>query len=400
MCILVINMGSSSAKTTIFNISDEKKLGSCLVERIGAEGTQVTYKPLSGKKSGEEIVRNLPIGTHKESLQAVIDILISEDFGVITDLQDIKAVGHRVVHGGESFSNPVIVDEDVKEKIKSCFDLAPLHNPPNYQGILVCEEILPGVPQVAVFDTAFHQTIKPHAYTYGLSYDLYEKYGIRRYGFHGTSHRFVSLKAKEMLGAEKTQRIITCHLGNGSSITAIKDGKSIDTSMGFTPLDGVVMGTRSGTIDPGIIFFLERKGYSVEALDKLLNKESGLLGLARIESSDMRDITAQAKEGNKQAQLALDVFMYSLTKYVGSYIAVLGGLDVLIFTAGIGENSALTREYICNHFEYAGVKMDKDKNNLRGTVDISAADSIVKILVIPTDEELMIAKDAREVIKI
>lgn len=388
MSILVVNLGSSSAKTTLYNVSDEKILATCAVERIGLEGTHLVYSAGDNKK----IDKKIEISTYKEALQLVAELILDKEVGVLGDIKGVRAIGHRVVHGGESFSNPVLINAEVKDKIKNCFDLAPLHNPPNYEGILACEEIFPNIPQVAVFDTAFHQTIPQKAYLYGIPYNYYRKYCVRRYGFHGTSHRFVSLRVQKILNRNDL-RLITCHLGNGASMTAIKDGKSVDTSMGFTPLEGLVMGTRSGDIDPAIIFYLERKGLSLNETDNLLNKQSGLLGVADMGSSDMRDILAAAKNGDKNAQAAIEIFVYRIKKYIGAYTAVLNGLDALVFTAGIGESAVKIREMVCADLESLGLKLDKEKNDNNEQI-ISSKDSQVKILVVPTDEALMIAEDA------
>ncbi len=329
----------------------------------------------------------------------VLEALTHPEHGVLKNMSEINAIGHRVVHGAEKFADSVLITPQVMDALEECIDLAPLHNPPNILGINACTELMPKTPQVGVFDTAFHQTMPKHAFLYGLPYEAYEKYGVRRYGFHGTSHRYVSQKAGEMMGEHMTNlRIITCHLGNGASLAAVKNGKSVDTSMGFTPLEGLVMGTRCGEIDPAIItYMMKKEGLSPDQIDTYLNKKSGVLGLSGI-SSDFRDIEEAANEGNERAQLALDVFAYKVRKYIGGYAAAMGGVDAIVFTAGLGENSVTMRDKICQGLEYLGTRVDPVKNNLRGkAAEISVDGAKVKIFVIPTNEELVIAKDTEQI---
>jgi acetate kinase len=396
MKILVINCGSSSLKYQLINMDDESVLAKGLVERIGIEGSVLTHKV-----NGEKHVIKQPMEDHKVAIKLVLDALIDKDHGVINDMSEISAVGHRVVHGGEKYAESVLIDDEVINAIKDCIKLAPLHNGPNLIGINACRELMPNTPMVAVFDTAFHQTLPDYAYTYALPYELYEKYGIRKYGFHGTSHRFVSREAAKMLNKDiKSLKIITCHLGNGGSICAIDGGKSVDTTMGFTPLAGICMGTRCGDIDPAIVPFLQKSvDMSVDEVDNLMNKKSGILGISGV-SSDFRDVAKEAKNGNKRAQLALNIFHYRVRTVIGSYAAVLGGVDCIVFTAGLGENSATDRIEICKGLEYLGIKLDEKKNDVAGkAAEISADDSKVKVLCIPTNEELMIARDTQEIIK-
>ena len=394
MKILVINAGSSSLKYQLFSMTNETVLAKGLCERIGIEGSRNKFQP-AGK---EQVVIEKPMKDHSDAIKMVIDALINKEYGVIDSMDEIKAVGHRVVHGGEFFSKSVLIDENVKKAIDQCSQLAPLHNPPNLIGIEACERTMPGVPQVAVFDTAFHQTMDKVAYLYALPYELYEKYKIRRYGFHGTSHKYVSQKAAEMLGKPIEElKIITLHLGNGSSVTAVKNGKSVDTSMGFTPLEGVIMGTRCGEIDPAILTFLmEKENLDYNQVNSLLNKESGVLGISGV-SSDFRDLDDAIREGNKRAKLALDMFCYSVKKYIGEYAVAMGGVDAIVFTAGVGENNAEAREEITSELAFMGIQGDKEKNNVRGVAaDVSAAGATVRTLVIPTNEELMIALDTQK----
>ena len=394
MKILVINAGSSSLKYQLFSMTNETVLAKGLCERIGIEGSRNKFQP-AGK---EQVVIEKPMKDHSDAIKMVIDALINKEYGVIDSMDEIKAVGHRVVHGGEFFSKSVLIDENVKKAIDQCSQLAPLHNPPNLIGIEACERTIPGVPQVAVFDTAFHQTMDKVAYLYALPYELYEKYKIRRYGFHGTSHKYVSQKAAEMLGKPIEElKIITLHLGNGSSVTAVKNGKSVDTSMGFTPLEGVIMGTRCGEIDPAILTFLmEKENLDYNQVNSLLNKESGVLGISGV-SSDFRDLDDAIREGNKRAKLALDMFCYSVKKYIGEYAVAMGGVDAIVFTAGVGENNAEAREEITSELAFMGIQVDKEKNNVRGVAaDVSAAGATVRTLVIPTNEELMIALDTQK----
>jgi acetate kinase len=395
MKILVINCGSSSLKYQLINMENEMSLAQGLVERIGNEGSVLTQK-VEGR---EKYIIKQGMKDHKDAIQLVLKTLVDETNGVIDSVEEIAAVGHRVVHGGEFYSSSVLIDEKVMQALEECSKLAPLHNPPNIIGINACKELMPSTPMVAVFDTAFHQTMPEHAYIYPLPYELYEKNKIRKYGFHGTSHKYVSQVAAEMMDKDiKDLKIVSCHLGNGASIAAIKGGKSIETSMGFTPLAGLAMGTRAGDIDPAIItFMMEELNLSAHEVMDVVNKKSGVLGISGL-SSDFRDLWA-ASETNKRAQLALDVFHYKIRTFICSYAGALGGVDCIIFTAGIGENSSKAREACCAELEFLGVKIDKEKNNVAGkAVDVSAADSKVKILVIPTNEELMIARDTKEIV--
>ena len=397
MNILVINAGSSSLKYQLFDMETKEIKAKGLCERIGIDG-KFTYKP---QVEGKETISaaDVPMPTHSEAIQAVLSALVDEKNGVLKSMKEIDAVGHRVLHGGQKFSESVLINDAVIEAIKECIPLGPLHNPANLMGIEACAEVMPGVPQVAVFDTAFHQSMPKSSYVYAIPYEYYEKYGVRRYGFHGTSHRYVSAQAIELLGgkAEGT-RVITCHLGNGSSMAAVKDGKCFDTSMGLTPLEGVPMGTRSGSMDPAIVEFIANKeGISASETLTMLNKKSGVLGVSGV-SSDFRDLDAAAAEGNERAQLALDIFAYSVKKYIGSYTAALGGVDAVVFTAGLGENSAEMRAKIVEGLEYLGIEIDAEKNAKRGTVDITGANSKVKVFVIPTNEELVIAMDTQAIV--
>ncbi len=390
MNILVINCGSSSLKYQLINSETEGVLAKGLCERIGIDG-MLTYQPEGGEKEKSEI----PMPTHTEAINAVLAALTNEKTGVIKDLSEVGAVGHRVVHGGEKFTSSCLINDESMKAIEECNDLAPLHNPANLIGIRACQELMPGVPMVAVFDTAFHQTMPEVAYTYGIPYEYYEKYKVRRYGFHGTSHSYVSKKTAEIVGKPYDQmKIIVCHLGNGASISAVDCGKSVDTSMGLTPLEGLVMGTRSGDLDPAIIDFVGKKeGLSLDEMNNVLNKKSGMLGISGV-SSDGRDLDAAAEAGNKRAQLALDVFDYRVIKYIGAYAAAMNGVDAIAFTAGIGENNIKMRKDVCNHLTYLGVKLDEEKNNVRGEERIiSADDSKVQVLLVPTNEELAIARE-------
>ncbi len=393
MKVLVINCGSSSLKYQLFDMAKENVLAKGLVERIGLDGSLLTHRP----RGKEKYVRETEIKSHQAAIKMIIDVLTDSEHGVLADIKEIDAVGHRVAHGGDIFSQSALIDARVKEEINRLAELAPLHNPPNLSGIEAAERILPGVPQVAVFDTAFHQTIEPEAYMYSLPYELYEKYAIRKYGFHGTSHKYVAQRAAELMKKEFSRlKIITCHLGNGASVTAIGGGKSRDTSMGFTPLEGLTMGTRCGDLDPAIVSFLmEKEKLDTEAVNQLLNNKSGVLGLSGV-SSDFRDIEQAAARGNQRAQLAIDVFVYDVRKYIGAYAAVLNGVDVLVFTAGLGENSPEIRAAICKDMDYLGIKIDNEKNTARGVeTDVSAGDAGVRTFVIPTNEELMIARDTK-----
>jgi acetate kinase len=390
MKILVINSGSSSIKYQLIDMTDESVLAVGLVERIGIDGAR-----LEQEVSGHEYVIEQAIPDHEVGMELVIAALTDEENGVISSVDEIDGVGHRVVQGGKYFDKSVLVDDDVKAKIKECAKIAPLHNPAHLMGINVCEELMPETKQVVTFDSAFHQSMPEEAYMYALPYKYYEKYDIRRYGAHGTSHKYVAQLAAEQLGkAVEETKIITCHLGNGASITAVKSGKSYDTSMGLTPLEGLVMGTRCGDIDPAAIpYIMEKEDLSPQEMDDIMNNESGFLGITGI-SNDTRDIEEAAEEGNQKAQLALKMFSYRAKKYIGSYVAAMNGVDAVVFTAGIGENGIEMREDICQDLDYLGIKIDTEKNNVRGKLtDITAADSKVKVYVIPTNEELVIARD-------
>jgi acetate kinase len=394
MNVLVINCGSSSLKYQLINMDDESVLAKGLVERIGIEGSVLKHEKTGlDKVVIEEVMKN-----HKDAINLVLKTLVDANYGAVKALGEIDAVGHRVVHGGEKFAQSVLIDDEVIEAMKECIGLAPLHNPPNIIGIEACQELLPDVPMVAVFDTAFHQTMPPVSFIYPLPYELYEEKKIRRYGFHGTSHKYVSERVADLTGKSLGgTKIVTCHLGNGASLTAIKDGKSFDTSMGMTPLEGLVMGTRCGDIDPAIVTFLiEKENMTSEEVDNLMNKKSGVLGISGV-SSDFRDIEGAAEKGNMRARLALDKFAYIVKKYIGSYAAAMGGLDYLVFTAGLGENSASARKEVCEGLEFLGVEIDDTKNNIRGKeAEISKDGSKVKVFVIPTNEEVMIARDTKE----
>ncbi|MDF2839951.1 MAG: acetate kinase [Clostridia bacterium] len=396
MKILVINCGSSSLKYQLINMENEQVLAKGICERIGIDGSFLKHQP----GEGDKVTIEKPMPTHMEAIQSVIDALIDAKHGVIKSMSEINAVGHRVVHAGEKFATSVVLNKAVMDALTECIELAPLHNPPNIMGIEACEKIMPGVPMVGVFDTAFHQTMPKAAYIYALPYELYEKYKIRRYGFHGTSHKYVSQKAAEFLGKPLSElKLITCHLGNGASIAAVNKGVSVDTSMGFTPLEGLVMGTRAGDMDPAIVTFLqEKENLTSEQVNSLMNKKSGVLGISKL-SSDFRDIEEAAEKGNENAQLALDIYNYRVKKYIGSYLAAMNGADAIIFTAGLGENSGLVRESICKDMDFFGIKIDAEKNNVRGKLtDVSAEGSKVKVLIVPTDEELMIARDTMTLI--
>ena len=389
MKILVINAGSSSLKYQLIDMENESLLAKGLCERIGIDG-RLTHKPQNGKPVYEA---DVPFPTHKEAIEAVLEKLTSKEYGVVETMAEIGAVGHRVLHGGIEFTESCVVDDACEAAIKKCFPLGPLHNPANLMGIKACQAAMPGVPQVAVFDTSFGMSMTPEAYIYAIPYEYYENDSIRRYGFHGTSHRFVSARACEIMGKKGT-RVINCHLGNGSSVSASIDGKCVDTSMGLTPLEGLPMGTRSGNLDPAILQFIMNKyGYTADEMLNILNTKSGVLGISGV-GSDFRDLEKAAKEGNERAQLALDKFAYEVRKYIGSYAAAMGGVDIITFTAGVGENGPDMRESICEGLGFLGVHVDHEKNQVRGKeTDISAADSTVKVYVIPTNEELMIARD-------
>lgn len=392
MKILVINCGSSSLKYQLIDMDNESVLAKGLCERIGIEGSLLTHRPAG--KDKYVIEKDMP--DHKVAVQMVMDALVDPEHGVIKSTDEISAVGHRVLHGGQYYSDSIVVNNDVKKVIRDCFELGPLHNPANLIGIEACEAAMPGVPNVAVFDTAFGQSMPKKAYLYAIPYEYYEKYSIRRYGFHGTSHRFVSARALEVLGLkDKPSRIVICHLGNGSSLSACVDGKCFDTSMGLTPLEGVLMGTRSGDLDPAVVECIANNEHLTpsETLN-VLNKKSGLLGLSGV-SSDMRDVRSAAAEGNEMAKVTLDIWAYRIRKYIGAYAAAMGGLDAIIFTAGIGENDGEGRAEVLEGLEFLGVKLDAEKNaKVRGVeAEISAPDSKVKVWVIPTNEELAIARD-------
>ena len=394
MKILVINAGSSSLKYQLIDMENESLLAKGLCERIGLDG-RLTHKPQNGKPTFEA---DIPFPTHKEAIAAVLEKLVSPEYGVVVSMEEIGAVGHRVLHGGIEFTESCLVDDACEEAIKKCFPLGPLHNPANLMGIKACQEVMPGTPQVAVFDTSFGMSMAPKAYIYALPYEYYEKDSLRRYGFHGTSHRFVSARACEISGKPGT-KVINCHLGNGSSVSASIDGKCVDTSMGLTPLAGVPMGTRSGDCDPALLQFIMNKyGFTVNEMLSILNKKSGVLGISGV-SSDFRDLDDAASRGNERAKLALDKFAYEVRKYVGAYAAAMNGVDMITFTAGVGENSISMRASICEGLEYLGVKIDREKNRTRGReAEISTDDSKVKVYVIPTNEELMIARDTRELV--
>lgn len=392
MKILVLNCGSSSIKYALYNMDDKSVMTSGGAERVGLEGAFVKVKLPGGEK--KQIMHDIP--EHTEGVKFIFSLLTDPKIGVIKDLKEIDAVGHRMVHGGEKFNKSVLLTEEVLKTFEECSDLAPLHNPANLKGVRAVQELMPGMPQVGVFDTAFHQTMPDYAYMYAIPYELYEKYGIRRYGFHGTSHRYVSHRVCDFLGVKpEEQRIITCHIGNGGSVAAVKFGKCMDTSMGLTPLEGVMMGTRSGDIDGGAVSFIEKKlGLDADGISNLLNKKSGVYGITGI-SSDMREIEAAEKAGNPKAILAQNMYNYRIRKYIGAYAAAMGGVDIIVFTAGVGENQTGMRAGACEGLEWMGVKLDKETNEkVRGEeAVISAPDSRVKVVVIPTDEELMIATD-------
>lgn len=391
MNVLVINCGSSSLKFQLINSESEEVLAKGLCERIGIDG-RLTYQPAGGDKA----VSDKAMPTHTEAIQFVIDALTDSETGVVKSLDEIGAVGHRVVHGGEKFANSVVITEDVLKAIEECNDLAPLHNPANLIGINACQKLMPNTPMVAVFDTAFHQTMPEKAYLYGLPYEYYEKYGVRRYGFHGTSHSFVSKHAAEFLGLDlENSKIIVAHLGNGASISAVLNGKCVDTSMGLTPLEGLVMGTRSGDMDPAIMEYLAKKEeLDIAGVMNVLNKKSGVFGLSKGLSSDFRDLTEAMENGNKYATAAVEVFCYRVAKYIGSYVAAMNGVDAIAFTAGIGENAYIVREKVCEYLGYLGLELNAEENKKRGEdLVISTADSKVKAAVIPTNEELAIARE-------
>ena len=398
MKILVLNCGSSSVKYKLIALADNSQdiLAEGGVEKIGLPDSFLKFK-----FNGEKVTIATSMPNHNVAIRIILDNLTSEKYGCIKDFNEIDAVGHRVVHGGEKFNQSVLITDEVIAKVKECYDLAPLHNPVNIAGIEAITDILPNVPQVGVFDTAFHQTMPAHAYMYALPYEDYEKYGVRRYGFHGTSHRYVARRACDFLGLDyENQRIITCHIGNGGSITAVKDGVSIDTSMGLTPVEGLMMGTRCGDVDPAALLYIQQKeGLNAEGMQALINKKSGVLGISGL-SSDMRDIENAVAAGNERAQLALDMYEYRITKYIGAYTAALGGVDVIVFTGGVGENQTGTREKICRQLEFLGIDFDAEKNKTRGEeIELTRQGSKVRVVVIPTDEEYMIACDTAALVK-
>ena len=398
MNVLVINCGSSSLKFQLINAETENVLAKGLCERIGIDG-RLTYQPAGGEKEKSD----LAMPTHTEAIQFVIDALTNEKTGVVKSLDEIGAVGHRLVHGGEKFASSVVITDEVKKAVEECNDLAPLHNPANLIGVAACEKLMPGTPMVAVFDTAFHQTMPEKAYMYGLPYEYYEKYKVRRYGFHGTSHSFVSKRAAEVMGKSYDEvKTIVCHLGNGSSVSAVLNGKCVDTSMGLTPLEGLVMGTRSGDIDPAIMEFIAKKeNLDIEGVMEVLNKKSGVFGISGGLSSDFRDLTDAMNAGDKKAKIAMDVFSYRVAKYIGSYAAAMNGVDDIVFTAGIGENDDYVRQEVCKYLGYLGVDFDFELNTgLRGKeAELTKEGSKVKVFVIPTNEELAIARETLALVK-
>ena len=398
MKILVLNCGSSSVKYKLIDLDgvNQNVMAEGGVEKLGLPDSFLKFK-----FNGEKVTITTSMPNHEVAVRVILDNLTSEKYGCIKDFGEIDAVGHRIVHGGEKFNTSVIITDEVIAKVKECYDLAPLHNPANITGIEAISAIMPDVPQVGVFDTAFHQTMPAYAYMYALPYEAYEKYGIRRYGFHGTSPRYVARRACDFLGLDyEAQRIITCHIGNGGSITAVKDGKSVDTSMGLTPVEGLMMGTRCGDVDPAALLYIQQKeGFSTADMQKLINKKSGVLGVSGV-SSDMRDIENAVAAGNERAQLALDMYEYRITKYIGAYTAALGGVDVIVFTGGVGENQTGTREKICRQLEFLGIDFDAEKNKTRGEeIELTRQGSKVRVVVIPTDEEYMIACDTAALVK-
>ncbi len=398
MKILVLNCGSSSVKYKLIDLdgANQNVMAEGGVEKLGLPDSFLKFK-----FNGEKVTITTSMPNHEVAVRVILDNLTSEKYGCIKDFGEIDAVGHRIVHGGEKFNTSVIITDEVIAKVKECYDLAPLHNPANITGIEAISAIMPDVPQVGVFDTAFHQTMPAYAYMYALPYEAYEKYGIRRYGFHGTSHRYVARRACDFLGLDyEAQRIITCHIGNGGSITAVKDGKSVDTSMGLTPVEGLMMGTRCGDVDPAALLYIQQKeGFSTADMQKLINKKSGVLGISGV-SSDMRDIENAVAAGDPRAQLALDMYEYRITKYIGAYTAALGGVDVIVFTGGVGENQTGTREKICRQLEFLGIDFDPEKNKTRGEeIELTREGSKVRVVVIPTDEEYMIACDTAALVK-
>jgi acetate kinase len=398
MIVLVLNAGSSSIKYQLFDVENQEVMAKGMVDKIGMPDSCLTNRRLDG----DEVKLEGEILDHQAGIEYVLGVLVSEKHGSVKSLEEIDAVGHRVVHGGESFHDSALINDQVIDKIKACVSLAPLHNPPNLKGIEAVSELLPETPQVAVFDTAFHQTMPKSAYMYAIPYSLYKKYGLRRYGFHGTSHHYVSRRACEIVGVDyHTQKIITCHLGNGASITAIKHGKSVDTSMGLTPVEGMIMGTRSGDLDLGVLtYIIDKEELGVKEANTLINKHSGILGISGV-SSDMREVERAAEDGNNRARLALEMYDYRIIKYIGSYTAAMSGVDMIVFTGGIGENADRVRESVCKRFGYLGLEFDSEKNKgLRSTeAIISKPDSKVRVLVVPTNEELVIARETVKVYK-
>ncbi len=396
MKILVINCGSSSLKYQLIDMENENVLAKGLCERIGIEGSKLTHKP-----AGKDVLEKVePMPDHQVAVKLVLDALQDATYGVISDVNEISAIGHRVLHAGMHYSESIVVNEDVKKVVRDCFDLGPLHNPANLIGIEACEAAMPGIPNVAVFDTAFHQTMPEKAYMYAIPYEYYEKYDIRRYGFHGTSHRFVSKRLIEVAGLDvNNSKVIVCHLGNGGSISAVVNGKCVDTSMGLTPLEGLIMGTRSGDLDAAVVQYIANKeGKTVNEVIDILNKKSGVLGISGV-SSDFRDVQKAQKEGNKRADIAIQAFVYRVAKYIGSYVAAMNGIDAIAFTAGVGENDATIRKEICSYLGYLGVTVNDEANKLRGEeVKISGADSKVQVFAIPTNEELAIARETKDLI--
>lgn len=396
MKILVLNCGSSSIKYKMFDMSSKTVIAQGGIEKIGLKGSFIKFTLPNGEKK----IIEREIAEHTQGVEFIFEVLTDANYGCVKSLNEINAVGHRLVHGGEKFSQSVLINQDVIDKIVECSDLAPLHNPANLKGVNAISKILPDVPQVGVFDTAFHQTMPDYAYLYAIPYELYEKYGIRRYGFHGTSHRYVSARVCDFLGVKlEDTRVITCHIGNGGSITAVKGGKSIDTSMGLTPVEGLMMGTRSGDIDAGAVtYIMDKENLDTKGVSDLLNKKSGVLGVSGV-SSDMRELCAASESGNQRAQLAEKMYYYRITKYIGAYTAAMNGVDVIVFTGGVGENQASCRKAVCDNLGYLGIKIDDEANKVRGEEKvISTSDSKVKVVVIPTDEEMMIATDTMNIL--
>ena len=395
MKILVLNSGSSSIKYQLFDMTDESVIAKGLVDKIGLKGSSLT----NTRNDGDQVQLEGEIVDHQAGVGYVLGVLTSEKHGSLKNFEEIDAIGHRVVHGADKFNASVLITDEVVKQMEACIDLAPLHNPPNLKGIYAINQLLPNIQQVGVFDTAFHQTMPDYAYMYALPYSLYKKYGVRRYGFHGSSHFYVSHKACEILNEKiKEQKIITCHLGNGASIAAIKNGESIDTSMGMTPVEGLIMGTRSGDVDAGILnYIMEKEEVGRDGINTIVNKFSGMLGISGV-SSDMREIEQAAENNDERAQLALKMYVYRIKKYIGAYAAAMGGVDILVFTGGIGENAKIIRKAICEDMQFLGVNIDKDRNNRTETL-ISIDDSKVKVMIIPTNEELVIARDTFKIVK-